>query len=63
MSDKVTVYYFEKYDINTDEMVHSKRRATLEAIKRVGGAPLNDTALQVDSSELDGYGFQRRAPK
>lgn len=37
---KITVYYFKKYDINTDQEVRSKRMATLEFINRIGGTPL-----------------------
>jgi hypothetical protein len=57
---KVTVYYFQGYQIATDEMIISKRMATLEAIKRFCCAPLMDTAKAVDTSEVDEDG---RYPK
>ncbi len=57
---KITVYYFTKYDINSDRIVTSKRMATLEAIKNFSCIPLIDTAKEVDTSELDEYG---RYPK
>lgn len=55
---KVTVYQFTKYDINIDENIKSRRWATREAITRVGGEVLEDTAMEVDDSvlgkEIDG---------
>jgi hypothetical protein len=54
---KVTVYYFTMYDIRSDEVVRSKRPATLEAIVRFGGTLLEETAEEVDPIELDGNGF------
>lgn len=49
---KVIVYRFRKYNISTDENVESHRWATREAIERVGGEVLEDTATQVDASVL-----------
>ena len=56
----VTVYYFEKYQILTDEIVRSKRPATLEAISRSRGQALMSTALEIDEAELDRNGFRKR---
>ena len=54
----VTVYFFEKYDIKTDQSVRSKRPATLEAITRVDGQAIMATALEIEETELDGNGFR-----
>jgi hypothetical protein len=53
----VTVYYFTKYDITVGEVVRSPRPATLETIVLCEGTLLEDTAQQVDVSELDDNGF------
>jgi len=55
--EKITVYYFTKYDIETDQNVRSKRPATLEAIERVNGIAIKETAKDVDASQLDMDGF------
>lgn len=54
---KTTVYYFIGYDIATDQMIRSKRMATRERIKRFNCSPLNQTAKEVDTSELDDNGL------
>jgi hypothetical protein len=54
---RVTVYYFTRYDIRTDEELRSKRPATREAIFRVCGNILEETAEEVDPIELDERGF------
>ena len=54
---KTTVYYFIGYDIATDQMIRSKRMATRERIKSFNYSPLNQTAKEVDTSELDDNGF------
>jgi hypothetical protein len=54
---RVTVYYFTKYDITIEEMVRSQRPATLETIVLCEGKLIEETAQQVDVSELDGNGF------
>jgi hypothetical protein len=51
------VYYFTKYDITIEEMVRSQRPATLETIVLCEGKLIEETAQQVDVSELDGNGF------
>ncbi len=53
---RITVYYFESYDIIKDEIIRSKRMATLETIKRFNCTPLMDTAKDVDVAEVDGNG-------
>jgi len=57
MQSTVTVYYFTMYDIRTDEEVKSKRPATRDAIFRVCGTILEETAEEVDPLELDERGF------
>jgi hypothetical protein len=54
---RVTVYYFTKYDITVGEVVLSQRPATLETIVLCEGKLIEETAQQVDVSELDGDGF------
>jgi hypothetical protein len=57
---KVTVYFFEKYDIATDNTVRSKRPATLDTINKVHGQAIDETALEIDETDLDGDGFRKR---
>ena len=54
---RVTVYHFTKYDITAGEVVLSQRPATLETIVSCEGKLLEETAQQVDVSELDENGF------
>lgn len=54
---KTTVYYFNRYDIKTDNTVRSKRPATREAIAACDGVAIEDTAQEVEVSRLDGNGF------
>jgi hypothetical protein len=54
---KITVYYFTGYNIVTDEMIRSKRMASRETIRRFNYTPLNQTAKEVDTSELDDNGL------
>jgi hypothetical protein len=49
---KVTVYRFRMYDISNDENRLSRRWATREAIERIGGEVLKNTATEVDCSVL-----------
>lgn len=49
--DKVKVYRFERYDINTDEYQRSRRWATLEAIEKVCARPIGEPA-DVDPDAL-----------
>ena len=55
----VTVFYFKKYDIVKDEMILSKSMTTLRKIAEIHGAPLTETAKEVDISNLDPDGFYR----
>ena len=54
---RVTVYHFTRYDITAGEVMFSQRPATLETIILWEGKLLEETAQQVDISELDGDGF------
>jgi hypothetical protein len=54
---KITVYYFTSYDIVTDQIIRSKRMASRETIRKFNYTPLNHTAKEVDTSELDDNGF------
>lgn len=47
---EVTIYRFKLYDITTDENRESRRWATREAVERLGGEVLEDTATEVDAS-------------
>jgi uncharacterized protein with FMN-binding domain len=49
---KVTIYRFKLYNITIDESRESRRWATLEAIERIHGEVLKDTATQVDASAV-----------
>ena len=55
------MYYFTKYDVIVGETVHSQRPATLETIVLCEGKLIEETAQQVDVSELDGNGFSNAA--
>lgn len=61
--EKITVYYFESYDIVSDKTVRSPRPATRDAITQCGGVILEDTAQNVDASQLDGNGFLKASRK
>ena len=52
----IYVYYFSVRDRITGKAGSSKRRATLEAIKRLG-EPVMESQLIVDSAEVDANGF------
>lgn len=51
------VYNFTWYDINSDQIVKSPRKATLDAIAIAKGTPMQETAEEVDFTALDGNGF------
>ena len=54
---KITVYYFTGYVIRSDQVVRSKRPATLEFISTHHYDPIKETAMEVDIADLDGNGF------
>jgi hypothetical protein len=56
----VSVFYFEKYDIVSDQVVRSKRPATLDAIRRIDCYPIVDSEEELNAENLDELGFRRR---
>ena len=54
---RVKVYYFTMYDIRADEVVVSRRPASLETILRFGGTLIEDSVEEVDFEELDENGL------
>ena len=59
----VTIYQFEVYRIDSDEVVKSRRWGTREAIRDIArGLVLEDTAREVDESVItsDIHGFSTR---
>ncbi len=56
---KVTIYRFQLYNSQTDEIVTSRRWGIAEAIKEISGRLLKDTATEVDESVIrsDIHGF------
>lgn len=50
----VTVYRFEMYDVQTDQMRTSVRWGTLDAIERIRGHALIRTAIEIDERYLGG---------
>jgi len=54
---RVTVYYFNSYDIKTDKTVRSKRPATRKTIAECKGVVIEETAQEVEASRLDGNSF------
>jgi hypothetical protein len=53
----VTLYYFEGYDFRDDQVVRSRRPATMEFIQRHHFQPLTDNPVEVDTSQVDAEGF------
>ena len=53
---RVTVYHFFTF-ASSQLSVRSRRAATREAIEKLGGVVLEQTAREVDESLLDASGF------
>jgi hypothetical protein len=53
----VKVYRFRKYDILAGENKTPPMRGTCEAIERIKGNIIEDSAEEIDSALLDGNGF------
>lgn len=49
----VTVYKVQLYDVTTDNFLISRRMATVEGAEIMGGHILKDTAVEIDSSQLE----------
>ena len=58
MDDKVTIYFFKKFDVVKGKYQNSKRPATLEAIARARGEAIMESAVEIEPSQLDDDGFQ-----
>jgi len=58
---KVTVFYFQGYDITSDQIIRSKSMASLERIKnyKQGFEAIKDTAKEVNIADLDRDGHYR----
>ena len=57
----VSVYRFTWWDQTNGENVLTPRFATLEAIRRAQGSPLDKTVRVVDTADLDGNGHYPKA--
>ena len=58
----ITVMYYDSYSQAAEDMIRSKRPATLETIiNRVKGIPVSETELRVDDAWLDQDGFLKQA--
>ena len=55
-SGKVQVYRFKRFGVVQDDEVASEIYATRRAIERFEGEMIVGTAMEVDRSELDGFG-------
>jgi hypothetical protein len=54
---ETAVYQFTWWDRHVGKEIVSSRFATLEAITRCNGKPIEDSRLVVDSREVDRNGF------
>ena len=50
---RVTVYRFTIYDIFSDDNIISKRMGTREGVKKIRGAVIESTAVDIDEAALD----------
>jgi hypothetical protein len=55
--DQIAVYRFEIWDQGIGDNVWAPRMATLETIKRIGGAADMTSETWVDRAALDGSGY------
>ena len=64
--DVVQIFEFSSYDVRSDEFVKSRRWATLEAIKRIGGRQeAGNTRVDRDSlneDDMTPVGFNPNPP-
>lgn len=56
---RATVYRYRWYDVSTDSNDVRPMRGTREAIDRISGEIIEESAEEVDASLLDGNGFLR----
>ena len=57
MTQRVVVYRFTQYQIDSDKEPESTRYATLAAIERARCAPIKDSLRTVDAAYIDVGGF------
>ncbi|MGB8278088.1 MAG: hypothetical protein WCF20_09210 [Methylovirgula sp.] len=50
---KVTVYRVKLYDVANDATLISRRMATPEGAKMMGGQIIEDTAVEIDEAQLE----------
>jgi hypothetical protein len=62
MGEKVKVYRFTRYNIDTDRELVAPRFATLETIRQAQGAAIMESEVEVEAAELDGNGFWQPPP-
>jgi hypothetical protein len=53
MGMTVTVYKVRLYDISNDEMVVSRRMATVKGANMMGGDIIDGTEVEIDESQLE----------
>ena len=56
MSKKVKVYKFQQHDGTKDENIVSRRMSTKAFIEKIGAAAIEESELEVDSSNVDAEG-------
>ncbi|MBU9809546.1 hypothetical protein J1785_07270 [Rahnella sp. SL6] len=54
---RVEIYQFCMYDITSDELITSKRWATLGTIEYIKASAIRKTATLVNKSDIDADGF------
>lgn len=59
-NDKIKVYQFECYNIQSDGYQRSHRWGTLDGIKAVCGVVLKETETEVDAALIGGEGLTAR---
>ena len=57
--EKITVYRFAKFDIESGEMKVSSLYATLDAIKAIEGSVIRENPIEIEASMLDGNGMHK----
>ena len=55
--DKVEVFLFKKFDVDSGKMVLSKKYATRSAIEKLSATPVEEAKMLIDPSMLDDHGM------
>ncbi|HKL25675.1 MAG TPA: hypothetical protein VJ910_05555 [Desulfuromonadales bacterium] len=55
--DKVEVFLFKTFDVDSGKMVLSKQYATRDAIKKLSATPVEEAKMLIDPSLLDDHGM------